>query len=75
MYNVVQPLVILVWNMSHLKVNYEEKTIFINVAFVGIRFCRLFLHILNFLTVGTKYIVFVIVGSYRRTLFARKVLI
>jgi len=52
--------------MLHLKVNYEQKTIFINATCVGIRICRLILHIPNYLTVETKYILFVVVGNYRK---------
>ena len=66
MYFVVQPLDMVVSNMLHLKVNYEQKTIFINATCVGIRICRLILHIPNYLTVETKYILFVVVGNYRK---------
>jgi hypothetical protein len=52
--------------MLRLNVNYEQKTIFINVACVGIRFCRLILHILELFDIWKKYILFVVVGSYMK---------
>jgi len=66
MYFVVQPLDMVVSNMLHLKVNYEQKTIFINATYVGIRICRLILHILELFDMWEKYILFVVVDSYRK---------
>jgi len=75
MYNGVQPLDTTVLNMLLLNVNYEQNTMFINVACVGIGICRRILYILELFDSWDKIYSICCGRQLRETLFARNVLI